>query len=296
MPEFVKEYGGAVISAAINKYMYVLVKERFEANHRVSYANTTEVAIDADSIKHTIIGPAIKKYLDPEKFYEVVTVADMPGRGMGIGSSSSLAVGVVELFSNVKDVYCGNRALFDSAFELESIHSCPGYQDFLPPIFGKMQLYDINRSVSIMSTRIPNDAAEELISKCVLVYTGTYSTYTSEILTEQRSRVDELVMMKALVPEFYNALLTFDIDSMAAIIDDSWAIKKKFSVLVSNNEIEQLMEHMRRRGCRGMKILGSGGGGFVLAIVDDVASFIDENPELRCMKVGLSGSLEVTKC
>lgn len=262
---------GFVVSTAINKYVYITVNKKFDDQIRLSYS-TTEIVNNVDDIKHNIIREALK-ITGIDKGIEIVYMADIPlgSAGVGLGSSSALAVGVLKALHAFK----GNHVTFEKLaseacqIEIEILKNPIGKQDQYIVAYGGFQAIQFNRddSVFIDHLVLNRSLKDKLNQNLLMFYTGT-TRFSTPILAEQNNRtevnLEHLNGIKTLARRLQTELETSNVDSVGEILHEGWCLKRKLASGISNEEIDRNYEKARRAGAVGGKILGAGGGGFLL--------------------------------
>jgi D-glycero-alpha-D-manno-heptose-7-phosphate kinase len=271
---FSREHGGAVISTAIDKYVYVVVTERFEDDIRVSYSNT-EIVDRIDDLKHELVREALRMAGLPRKV-EVVTIADVPARGTGLGSSSAVTVGALNALFAYQGIMKSSRDLAEMASEIEiDILQKPiGRQDQYASAFGGLNLIrfgpgdTVTREPVIMSA----DTHKTLERNLLMFFTGTQRS-TDPILEKigaaaasESATIDRLCKLRDLALELHEAFGTGDPDVLGEFLDRGWTLKRDLDG-VTTPEIDRWYETARSAGATGGKLLGAGGGGFLLLYV-----------------------------
>jgi D-glycero-alpha-D-manno-heptose-7-phosphate kinase len=273
--EYFTTRSGNVVSLAINHYMYVTVNRRFDDTIRVSYTRT-EIVDEADELQHDLIREAMK-LTGLTSGLEVTTIADLPA-GIGLGSSSTLTVGVLNALYAMKGEWRSAADLAREACEIEiDILGRPiGKQDQYIAAFGGLQ--DVHflsdGSVTVHPVICTADARKELVDSMLLFYTGVHRDAGS-VLSETRKRlsargdtrasVDRLVGLAGCVRQ---ALISGQVSRIGGLLDESWTIKKQMASNVSNAYLDSLYETAVRAGAEGGKIAGAGGGGCLLLFAD----------------------------
>lgn len=267
---------GSVLSAALDMHVYITVNKKFDDLIRVVY-NGNEMVDSVDAIKHNIIREALR-IVGIEKGIEIIYMADIPlsGAGIGLASSSALAVGVLNALHAYKGEYVTPERLAREAccIEIEHLGQRIGVQDQYAVAYGGFNRYRFlnDGSVSVVPVVLNPDTRQRLFNRLMLYFTGN-TRDSSKILTEQsdsieakRNNLDELVMT---VDGVYENLARNDIDTIGIELDRTWQIKKQFAKGISNEEIDNMYETAKKAGALGGKILGAGGGGFMLLYVTE---------------------------
>lgn len=265
---------GSVISTALNMHVYITVNKKFDDMIRVVY-NGNELVNSVDEIKHNIIREALK-LVGIEKGIEIIYMADIPlsGAGIGLASSSALAVGVLNALHAYKGEYVSAEQLAREAcyIEIECLGQQIGIQDQFAVAYGginRYRFYD-DGSVNVAPLICSKATRKELFDNLMLFFTGN-TRDSRKILKEQtqtmeakRSMLDDLV---ETVDRTYQALAEGNVRLWGEELDRTWEIKKKFAGGVSNELIDNMYQLAKNAGAVGGKILGAGGGGFMLLYV-----------------------------
>lgn len=272
LPSFYREYGGgAVTSAAIDKFVHVLVNTKFDRSIRVAYSRTENVDRLAD-LQHPIFREAMR-LAGIDEAIEVHTIADIPGEGTGLGSSSTLTVGLLNALYAYQGILKEPAELAQEAcrIELELLGGAAGKQDQYIAAFGGVQFFEFRPDDSVRVAPIPLSTRdrEALSDHLSLFYTGI-TRKAEGLLKTQSQRTgtnrDALLRMRALATEARQALLARQFDRLGALLDEGWTLKKGLSEGVSSGPIDERYEAAKRAGAWGGKITGAGGGGFLLLV------------------------------
>ena len=272
LPSFYRNHGGgAVTSAAIDRYVHVLVNEKFDKSIRVAYSRTENVD-RLEDLQHPIFKEALRATGVSEAL-EVHTIADIPGEGTGLGSSSSLTVGLLNALHAYRGQLKDPAELAEEAcrIELDRLGGSAGKQDQYIAAFGGVQHFEFRPDDSVRAAPIPISRADrdELSDHLSLFYTGI-TRRAEHILKSQSERtpmnVDALVRIRELAGGAREALLHADWPSLGAMMDEGWQLKRKLTEGISTSEIDRQYEHAKAAGAYGGKITGAGGGGFLLLL------------------------------
>jgi len=267
--EFYKTTPGIVLSTAINKYMYITVKRRFEDTFRVSY-HKTEIVKKVKDIQHPIVREALK-LAGIDKGLEITSIGDIPA-GTGLGSSSSFTVGLLNaLFSLEGKLKSAEElARLSSKIEIEILKEPIGKQDQYIAAYGGIKKIQFNpdESVFVDAVILKPHVIKKLKENLVVFYTGR-KRKASSILCEQknncRKNIAYLKKLKDMAFEFNDCLTDGrDMSRLGTLLNESWLLKKGLSAHVSNSLLDEIYEKALRSGALGGKILGAGGGGFLL--------------------------------
>ena len=267
---------GAVLSTALNMHVYITVNRKFDDKIRVVYTGN-ELVDSVDEVKHNIIREALK-FMGIEKGIEIIYMADIPlsGAGVGLASSSALTVGVLNALHAYKGEYVSPEQLAREAchIEIDCIGQKIGIQDQYAVSFGGFNRYYFNGDGSVCVTPVvgKNIYVEILKRRLMLFFTGK-TRDSRKIFEEQNaSRKDKTAMLDELVKTVdyaYNSLTSGDIAIWGEVLDRTWNIKKQFASGISSSDIDQMYALAKEAGAVGGKILGAGGGGFMLLYVPE---------------------------
>jgi D-glycero-alpha-D-manno-heptose-7-phosphate kinase len=272
MRAYYNEAGGAVLSSAIDKYIYVIVKERFDEKIRIGYSRT-EMVESVDSIEHELAREALKR-TGVEQGVEIATMADIPSEGSGLGSSSSVTVGLLHaLYTYQGELVTPDRLAREACeIEIEILGKPIGKQDQYIAAFGGLRLIDFHadETVSVSHVSLSEEKRRRFGESLLLFYTGV-TRKADTVLSEQQANVASrratLDRMKAQTEEIFEALTSTapeSINRVGRVLDAGWRHKRGLADRISNSEIDTLYERALDAGATGGKIAGAGGGGFLL--------------------------------
>lgn len=274
MPQFFKENGGAVLSTTFDKYCYVNVRHLppfFEYTTEASYAKIERVT-DLDDMEHPLIRNAMKM-LDMHEL-RITYEADLPAR-TGLGTSSSFAVGLLNACYCLKGKYADKKQLADDAIYLERVlcNEAGGWQDQIAASFGGLNKitffgddYQVDRVI------ISPERKRMLNDNLMLFFTG-FTRFSSEIQQSTgaviKDKTTQLREMLALVDEAESVLTNKerDLDDFGRLLDETWKLKRQTGSKISTGSIDELYARAIKAGALGGKLLGAGGGGFLLFYV-----------------------------
>ncbi len=269
--DYYMEAGGEVVSTAINKYIYITVNRKFDDLIRVSYSST-EIADSVDKIQHNIIREALK-LLKISKGIEVVYMGDIPlgTAGIGLGSSSSLAVGVLNALHAYKGEHVSADRLAREACEIEigKLKNPIGKQDQYIAAYGGLQHIKFNRDDTVFVDPIicREETKRSLKERLMLFYTGI-TRVSSTILSEQKAKTkmnrEYLDKIHSLSKEMHQCIIENKFEMVGGILDKGWSLKRNLASGISTSEIDKHYEKALKAGAKGGKLLGAGGGGFLL--------------------------------
>jgi len=272
LPSFYRTHGGgAVVNAAIDKYIHVLVNSKFDRSIRVAYSKTENVD-RVDEVQHALVREALKA-TGVDAGVEVHTIADIPSEGTGLGSSSTLTVGLLNALYAHRGVLKDARELAEEAcrIEIDRLGGTLGKQDQYIAALGGVQLLEFRADDTVRSTPLPLSTAdrERLSDHVGLFYTGITRSAQS-ILTNQDRRTDHnlahLEAMRELAYVTARALTAGRWEEFGQLLDEGWRLKKELSPGITTPDIDRAYAAAKSAGAWGGKITGAGGGGFLLVV------------------------------
>lgn len=265
---------GSTISTALKMYVYITVNKNFNHQIRLCYSGN-ELVNHVDEVKHNIIREALK-LVGIESGIEIFYSADIPlsGAGIGLASSSALAVGVLNALHAYKGEFVGPEQLAREAchIEIDCLGQQIGIQDQYAVAYGGFKRYRFNQdsSVTVMPVICDLGRQKALEENMMLFFTGL-TRDSRKILSEQTQTIgDKMQMLDGLtetVDRMYQCLSSGELDQWGMELDRSWQVKKQFAGGVSNPVIDEMYTQAKQAGALGGKILGAGGGGFLLLYV-----------------------------
>lgn len=268
---YYKKTSGGVVSTAIDKYIYITINQKFDDLIRVSYSKT-EMVESVDEVEHNIIREALR-LVGVEKGIEVVYMGDIPlgSAGIGLGSSSSLAVGVLNALYAFKGRSVSAEKLAREACKIEiDILKYPiGKQDQYISAYGGLQHIRFNSDGSVFVDPVicKKQTKDKLNGSLLLFYTGI-TRISSSILAEQKAQTDMnrsyLDKIVELSKELQRSLAGNELDKFGEVLHSGWLNKKKLASGITTEKIDEYYNKARDSGAVGGKILGAGGGGFLL--------------------------------
>jgi len=270
LPSFYEKHGGCVVSTSINKYMYIAVHPYFDPRKTVLKYSQTEIVDALHQIKHTIFHQILNE-LQAEGI-EITCTADIPA-GTGLGSSSTFTVGLLHTLYCYKGKYISKADLAARAcvVEIEKLGSPIGKQDQYAAALGGLNFirFHANGSVTYEPLLLKRDVQRQLENNLCAFYLGTTRS-ANEILQEQSSnmsneaKVQNLIKMCNLAVQMRASLIDGDLTVFGEILHESWLLKRELASGISNPEIDGLYSKAIKSGAIGGKLLGAGGGGFLL--------------------------------
>lgn len=272
---FYEKHGGCVLSTTINKYMYISVHPSFELKETVLKYSQTEVVDDISKIDHKYF----KEVLNLLRIsgVEISSTADVPA-GTGLGSSSSFTVGLLHALYSYKGKFVSKEKLAAKACEIEidRLKNPIGKQDQYAAAYGGLSFYQFNKdgSVFVEPVIMRSELYSQLERNLMMFYTGELHS-ASAILKEQSVNITSgdkeanQLKMCDLARELREELQHNNIDAMGEILNEGWNLKRTLANGISNPEIDEYYDIAMKHGAIGGKLLGAGGGGFLLFYVPE---------------------------
>lgn len=275
LPSFYRNDFGQVFSFAINKHVYIACHELFSGGIRLSYSKTENIKSIMD-IEHPLIRESMKALKFNESI-ELGSFADIPGTGTGLGSSSAFTVALVAVLSEFKKLKIDSKLLATTASHIE-IDMCLepiGKQDQFASAYGGINhfIFHANEDVSVNKYYDP-ETANFLEQSIALYYLGAGRSASDILSSQNKSMIegriehDSVKKIRDRVPDIINSVISQDISMMAKLINESWDDKKKLQTKISNFEIENSIKMAFEAGAIAAKVIGAGGGGFLMLVVD----------------------------
>lgn len=274
MPDFFKKYGGAVLSTTFDKYCYVNVRHLprfFDYSTELSYSKIERVT-DLSAIVH----PAIRNAMQMLDMHEIRLTyeGDLPARS-GLGTSSSFAVGMLNAFYALKGRYADKKLLADKAIYLERglCNEVGGWQDQIAASFGGLNKITFStEGYEVKPVIIHPERKEQLDNNLLMFFTG-FTRFSSDVQKANAGKVDktkQLLEMYSLVDEAEKVLTDkhCDLNDFGRLLDHTWRLKRQTGKAVSTNSIDELYQKGIKAGAIGGKLLGAGGGGFLVFYVE----------------------------
>jgi len=274
-PAWYRENGGAVLGTAIDKYCFITCRYLppfFEHRWRLVYS-IIEDCQRLSEIKHPVVR-AVLEMLRLERGLEIHHDGDLPARS-GMGSSSAFTVGLLHAVYALLGRLTSQHQLATEAIHIEQdlIHETVGAQDQIFASFGGFNLIEFKRDSSfrVEPLTLRKERLDELNGSLMLFYTGlrrTASEVAASYVTDIRARTAQLTRMRQMVDEGMQILGGNDsLDALGDLLDEAWRLKRSLSGVVSNTQVDDIYAEARRGGARGGKLLGAGGGGFIVFYV-----------------------------
>ena len=269
-PTYFREYGGCVLSSAIDKYIFVTIKKRFDDKLRIGWTET-EMVDSIDEIKHELIREALRK-TGILKGVEITTMGDIPDQGSGLGSSSTVTVGALHAMYTYKRHSVLTEDIAQQACEIERdiLHKPIGIQDQYIAAYGGLRFIEFKKqSGEVVSQRIELDTRtmRRLSDNLLLFFTGV-TRKADSILSEQKENIQDrlavLDELKKITHIAVDEICKGNVDEVGPLLHKSWELKKQLASRISNPALNEMYDKAREAGATGGKISGAGGGGFLL--------------------------------
>jgi D-glycero-alpha-D-manno-heptose-7-phosphate kinase len=278
LPSYYREHEGLVISAAIDKYVYITIHETFEEEIIAKYSKM-EVVRTPDEIKHPIIRQALKLLCIEHPHLEITSMSDIPA-GTGLGSSGSFTTALLRAMHALRNNHVSRRELAEQAchIELDLLEEPIGKQDQYIAAFGGITCFRFrsDNTVDVEPVRLKPETLHNLEDNLVLFFTG-FTRSASDILRDQHTRtrqndremLDNLHLMKQIGEETRKAFDAGDLRRFADLMNTHWEHKKNRSQGMTNSRIDDYYQLARCNGALGGKLIGAGGGGFLMFYTED---------------------------
>jgi D-glycero-alpha-D-manno-heptose-7-phosphate kinase len=278
LPSYYREHSGFVISAAIDKYVYITLHQTFVQELIIKYSNMERVQT-VEEVQHPLIREALRLTSVGAPYLEITSMADIPA-GTGLGSSGSFTTALLKALHALKKNLVHPQELAEQAchIEIDLLKEPVGKQDQYIAAYGGITCFRFlpNHQVEAWPLKIDTDTLYSLEDNLLLFFTG-YSRSASEILKEQhvksekndREMIANLHFMKQLGRESKEALEAGDLKRLAELMNVHWEHKKERSTSMSNDHINRWYETGRQNGALGGKLIGAGGGGFLVFYAED---------------------------
>jgi D-glycero-alpha-D-manno-heptose-7-phosphate kinase len=277
LPHFYRKYGSHIVTAAIQKYVYVFAKRWFEDGIRISYSKT-ELVSSVEEIQHPIVREVLRLF-GPKKQVEIVSMADLPARS-GMGTSASFTVGLLNAIHGVNRSSLDTHSLAEMAFKIQTeiLKEAGGKQDQFAAAFGGILSLNIDRDghVTVRDLALKDEVIEELENNLICFYTGIQReshgiqkdvvkfAATNSHPNSNSSIEDVLLQTKAISLDVEKALESDNLNELGPLFHMHWMAKRSLSNSISNGIIDKLYERGLSAGATGGKVMGAGGGGFLI--------------------------------
>jgi D-glycero-alpha-D-manno-heptose-7-phosphate kinase len=271
LPSFYREEVGAVLSTSIDKYVYVAINKKFDGNIRLSYSKTEEVD-EVSQIEHPLVREALNMLSIPGGI-EIASMADIPSRGSGLGSSSSFTVALLNALYAFKNQYVSKEILARQSCEIE-IERCSepiGKQDQYAAAYGGLNLirFHPDDSVSVDPVICGPDVIKIIDGSTLVFFTGR-TRNASAVLKKQSDAMkleNSRILMRRMVEltfELKKELESGDVENFGSILDENWKLKVQLTGGISDPQINEWYHKGIQAGASGGKLLGAGNGGFIM--------------------------------
>jgi D-glycero-alpha-D-manno-heptose-7-phosphate kinase len=304
LPSYYREYGGFLVAAAIDKYVYINVHRRFADGFLLKYSHLEEAAT-VDEIKHPIIREALRLAGVQERNLEITSMADIPA-GTGLGSSGSFTTALLKALHALRKnlVHPAELATQACHIELEKLREPIGKQDQYIAAYGGITCFKFmaDDQVEAWPLKISEETLYNLEDNLLLFFTG-YARSASQILKEQddkskkadKAMIENLHFVKELGQQSQAALESDNLPEFARLMDVHWQRKKERSRGMSNQDINAWYECAMANGALGGKIIGAGGGGFLMFYAKEKARLRHAMREKGLKEVRFRFDFEGTK-
>jgi D-glycero-alpha-D-manno-heptose-7-phosphate kinase len=268
-PSYYLQEGGCVLTTAIDKYIFVTIKERFDRKLRVGYTKT-EMVDTLDEIHHELIRESLRQ-AGISTGVEITTMGDIPSEGSGLGSSATVTVGALHaMYSLLGELVPAEQLAREAChIEVDILGKPSGMQDQYIAAYGGFRFIEFKSSGSVEIERIllSPESRKKLNENTMLFYTGV-TRQSDTVLTEQKQNINnKLTILKEMKHIAYIArdqVLSGNVDAIGELLHESWVLKRQLASLISNSMVDEMYWLARKAGAIGGKISGAGGGGFLL--------------------------------
>lgn len=275
IPEFYKEHGGLVISAAINSYIYIAANRCVAPHLKVIYSQL-ELEHEVDKIKHDRVRETLK-YFEIDSNIEIASFSNIPTKGTGLGSSSTFTVGLIKAIMEMRNEGCsrGYLAELASLIEIDKCGEPIGKQDQYAAAYGGVHIYRFKTNGEVHVQPFTNIKTIKKLEKNLLCFNTGIVRQASSVLAEQVEKLKNNINVEntqKIVNMALRANWLLDcgrLDELGDLLNESWQVKKQLSSNISNAYIDEMYSKARAAGALGGKILGAGGGGYLLLYVPE---------------------------
>jgi D-glycero-alpha-D-manno-heptose-7-phosphate kinase len=302
IPSFYEKYGGCVLSTSIRKYVYLTLHPTFEKNSIALKYSKTEVVIDPRKIEHQIFRQVLTDF--NVKGIEITSMADIPS-GTGLGSSSSFTVALLKLLYTYQEKSVSTYKIAKEAcdVEIEKLGHPIGKQDQFAAAFGGLRFYEFcpDGFVKVEPVIMKTESYKKLQENILMFYTGDVRDANQILAKETKNLADDNAKIEAtkklcqMTRVLREELESNNVDALGQILADSWEIKKSLAQGISNPAIDEAYEKGIKAGATGGKLLGAGGGGFLLFYVPTAEARANVRKALKGL-AGLPFELDQAGC
>jgi D-glycero-alpha-D-manno-heptose-7-phosphate kinase len=259
---------GKVIVTTINKYIYILFNKKHDSKIRLSYSETENVN-NAESLQHILVKETLK-FFKKKNGFEIITSADIPSSGSGLGSSSALIVGLVKAIAEFNQKKISKKKISEVASNIE-INKCLkpiGFQDHYSTAFGGLNSIEFlkNKTITVKKLIIPESRINIFKNNLILFYTGINrrSDIILKEITNSKIHINSYDKLSSLADNFQYELTKGNLDNCGKILHENWMIKRELSKKISSSYMDNVYNTALKNGAIGGKLLGAGGGGYFL--------------------------------
>jgi D-glycero-alpha-D-manno-heptose-7-phosphate kinase len=267
--EYYRRNGGAVVSTAINKYIYITVNKKFDDRIRVSYAKT-EIVDKVGDIHHDLVRECLR-FLKIKGGVEITSIADIPSEGTGLGSSSVFTVGLLNALYALRGEHCSAKKLAENAckIEIDIVGEPIGKQDQYIAAYGGLRFFEFRPDGDVFADPIVcSRACRDALSDNLIMFYLNITRRAGSILQAQRDnikdRLEFLHRLQELALRMRAALIDNSLNDFGNLLHEGWLCKKGLADGITNSLIDGYYEKGIRAGALGGKVLGAGGGGFII--------------------------------
>jgi D-glycero-alpha-D-manno-heptose-7-phosphate kinase len=268
-PSFYREEGGCVLTSAINKYIFITIKKRFDEKLRIGYTRT-EMVDAVEEVQHELIRESLRK-TRIRSGVEITTMGDIPAAGSGLGSSSTVTVGSLHAMYTYRGEIVPAEQLAAEAceIEIETLEKPIGIQDQYIAALGGLRFLEFEPDGRIRHEKIEmDDCNKRRMNESLLLFYSGVTRKADMILDEQKRNIHErlevLREMKQMAYTARDELNAGNLDIVGDLLHESWELKKQLASQISNGTIDAIYQAARKAGATGGKVTGAGGGGFLL--------------------------------
>ena len=292
--------GGMVTSLALSRYIHVTVNQRFDDRVRVSYSRM-ETVDNFEDIQHELVRESMR-LTGVTSGIEITTIADIPSRGTGLGSSSAVTIGLLNALHHFagRDVGAAQLAAEACRIEIDILGQPIGRQDQYATAFGGVNAISFGKGgkVSMDPLNLPEETMAKMAEEFTLVFTGT-SRSASEVLSKGADNpsieTTNLGRIREQADQARNLLECADLSGLGSLLNEAWQMKRGISSGISNDTLDDLYERIMSAGATGAKLLGAGGGGFFLVhgnpmLRDNLAKILGDEHRMIPLGIDHSGS------
>jgi D-glycero-alpha-D-manno-heptose-7-phosphate kinase len=266
---FYMEEGGCALTSAIDKYIFITIKERFDEKLRIGYTRT-EMVNNINEVQHELIREAFRK-TGIQKGVEVTTMGDIPAAGSGLGSSSTVTVGSLHaMYTYLGEIVPAERLASEACeIEIERLGKPIGIQDQYIAALGGLRFLEFLPNGEIRTEKIHlEDCMKRRLNESLLLFYTGITRKADDILDEQKKNIQWrsaiLKEMKRMAYTARDELQAGNLDILGDLLHESWQLKKQLASQISNGSIDTIYQTALRAGATGGKVTGAGGGGFLI--------------------------------